>query len=251
MKDPFQIVRHKIDKQQFEVLVKPETVQKYRDGKLGLSNVLFSDVIFKNHSKAEKAKEAELVSAFGTSNVEDCIKVILEKGEFQLTTAERKSKMDAKRLEIINYIHKYYIDPKLKTPHPITRIESALDSLKFRIEADVPAERQVQDIIKKMVEIIPLKKSEVEGMLQIPHAHLGIATGIVHKWCTVQRENYNSTGCVYTVSLVPGDYDAFIADMTNATKGDFAFDIGTENPTSVKAAAAAASSSKNTRGRRK
>lgn len=249
MKDPFQIVRYKVDKQQFEVLVKPETVQKYREGKLGLSNVLFADSIFKNHSKAEKAKEAELQSAFNTSNVEECIKVILEKGEAHLTTAERKAKMDAKRLEIINYIHKYYIDPKSKTPHPVTRIESVLDSLKMRIEPDESAERQAQDIIKKMVEVIPLKKSEVEGMLQVPHAHLGVATGVVHKWCTVLRENYDSKGCVYTVSLVPGDFDTFITDLTNVTKGDFTFDLGTDHPASV--SAASGSSGKSTKGKRK
>lgn len=30
----------------------------------------------------------------------------------------------------MNYIHKYYIDPRAKTPHPPARIENALDELK-------------------------------------------------------------------------------------------------------------------------
>jgi hypothetical protein len=52
------------------------------------------------------------------------------KGELQLTAAERQEKIDKKRKEIVNYIHKYYIDPKTKLPHPVVRIEGAIDEIK-------------------------------------------------------------------------------------------------------------------------
>jgi ribosome maturation protein Sdo1 len=60
MSDQHQLVRYKSGKIQFEVLVKPGTVPKYREGKLGIDNVLFSDIIFKKYSKAEKATPTEL-----------------------------------------------------------------------------------------------------------------------------------------------------------------------------------------------
>eukprot|EP01027_Heterolobosea_sp_BB2_P000660 GEZU01000963.1.p1 GENE.GEZU01000963.1~~GEZU01000963.1.p1 ORF type:complete len:171 (+),score=58.49 GEZU01000963.1:572-1084(+) len=105
------------------------------------------------------------------------------------------------------------------------RIELALDQIKVRIDPDVPAERQAQDIIKKLVAVIPLKRSEVQGTLKVPHAYLGQASGIIRKWCTVGRENYDSHGAVMQVSLVPGDYDAFIMDLNAVTKGDYDFAI--------------------------
>lgn len=42
------------------------------------------------------------------------------KGDYQESTKERKEKVEQKRKEIINYIHKYYIDPKTKVPHPVS-----------------------------------------------------------------------------------------------------------------------------------
>mgnify|MGYP001030765563 FL=1 len=139
---------------------------------------------------------------------------ILNDGELQLTAAERKEKVDKRHREIgmssmmlllmlpprsrarwltrirasVTYINKYYVDPKTKLPHPVTRIENALDSMKvraanpaairrgrdtewafarqYRVDPDTPTERQVLDIMKKLPEYLPVKKQlEIEGQL--------------------------------------------------------------------------------------
>ena len=123
-KTEFQVVRHKHGKAIFEVLTRIGSVTKYRDGKLGFDNVLFgivffvvvvtsdtnisptADEIFTNFHKGEKAKATDLLAAFGTEDVTACLKVIVDKGELQLTTAERREKSDAKKNEVVNYIHK-------------------------------------------------------------------------------------------------------------------------------------------------
>lgn len=38
--------------------------------------------------------------AFGTINIEDCAKVVVEKGELQLSAAERREKVAKKRAEM-------------------------------------------------------------------------------------------------------------------------------------------------------
>ena len=65
------------------------------------------------------AKGEELIGLFGTDNVEECCKQIVEKGDLQLSAAERKQQMDAKKAEIINIVHRNYIDPKTQLPHPV------------------------------------------------------------------------------------------------------------------------------------
>ena len=45
----FQLVRMKSGKQTFEVMTNPGSVNKYRKGELGIDQVLYTDVIFKNH----------------------------------------------------------------------------------------------------------------------------------------------------------------------------------------------------------
>jgi len=225
-----QLVRYKSGKFNFEVLTKVGSVLKYREGKLGWDNVPFADEVFKNFSKAERAKSEELRAAFGTDNIGECMKKIVKEGELQLTTAERKEKVDKKRAEVINYIHKYYTDPKTKLPHPVLRIENALDQLKVKFDPDIPAEKQAMDIVKKLPEILPIKKSQMEGTLKVPHGMVGSVTGIVQKWAQIKKEEYESDGCAYSLVIVPGNYDQFISDLQRVTKGDFQFDIdGVEN----------------------
>jgi len=73
----------------------------------------------------------------------------------------------------VNYIHKYYIDPRTKTPHPVLRIENALEELHITVDPDVPADRQLQEkVLRRLPEVLPIKKSEIEGTLTIPHAFL-------------------------------------------------------------------------------
>jgi len=222
----FQVVRFKSGKLTLEVLTKPGAVTKYRKGQLGLDNVLVSEEIFKQpYNKGEKPKENELKDALGTEVLADCIKLILEKGELQLTAAERREKVDLKKSEIVNYIHKYYIDPRSKTPHPVVRIEAALEEIKAKIDADTPAERQIADILKKLPDVLPIKKCEIRGILTVPNKHVGSVMGVLSKLVSVEKESYNADGCVMTVSLVPGDYDILLSDLQKVTKGEFQFDI--------------------------
>jgi len=88
----------------------------------------------------------------------------------------------------------------------------------------------VQDIVKRLPEVMPIKKVEMVGNLFVPHKFLGQAQGIIHKYGNVSRENYTNEGCAMEISFVPGDYDAIMADLHKATSGTFTFDLpGQEN----------------------
>jgi hypothetical protein len=49
--------------------------------------------------------------------------------------------------------------------------------------------------------------------------------GVVMKYASVGRENWDGDGCSYEVSVVPGDYDALIVELSKVTKGEFQFNI--------------------------
>jgi ribosome maturation protein SDO1 len=224
-KQEFQLVRYKHGGHTFEVLTKPGTVLKYRKGLLGWDNVLVSDEVFKTASKAEKASAADLKEAFGQEDLQATLKTIVEKGELQLTAAERKEFVEKRRAEVVNYIHKYYVDPKTKTPHPVLRIENALEQLKVKIDPDQPLERLLADVTKRLPDVLTIKRQDVEGQLSIPHKHMGAVGGVLSKYCQVKSERYTGEGCEMQVSLVPGDYAALIADLNKLTKGEFQLEI--------------------------
>eukprot|EP01120_Amphizonella_sp_Union-15-10_P012441 TRINITY_DN551_c0_g1_i2.p1 TRINITY_DN551_c0_g1~~TRINITY_DN551_c0_g1_i2.p1 ORF type:complete len:269 (-),score=52.70 TRINITY_DN551_c0_g1_i2:103-873(-) len=225
MADKAQMIKYKSGKITFEIATKKGAALKYRQGTLGYDNVLHSDTVWKNFGKGERASDEELGVAFGNISANDIIKLILEKGELSLSTDERKEMVDQKRREIVNYIHKYYVDPKTRTPHPVTRIDAGLTQIKARIEPDIPADRQAQELIKKLIEVVPLKRSEIQATITVSHQWIGATAGILKKYCVVSSDKYTASGCEYQVTLVPGDYEKLNNELKSATKDNYGFDI--------------------------
>ncbi|KAL0228061.1 hypothetical protein RCL1_004204 [Eukaryota sp. TZLM3-RCL] len=220
------IVRFTHQKVTFEIITKPGSILEYRKGNGSLENCLVADVVFKNATKGDRASDAELLAAFNTTNQQEAIQQIAEKGEVQLTAAERRTYVEQKRRQMIAYVHKNFISPQTNLPHPITRIEAAFDQIHLRIDPFVPAQKQVEDqVLKPIVSIIPLKKSEIVGVVKMPHHHVGRCMAIVHKYATVRKENYTSEGAELDVSVSPGDFDALNADLSNASKGEATFNL--------------------------
>lgn len=219
------MVRLKKGKKTFEILTHHGTVEPFREGKLGWDKVPVADRVFKNSSKGEVFTDAELIEAFETANVEEVMKQIAMKGELQTNAADRAKAVADKRKQIVQYLHKNYLNPKTKKPHPVLDLENALEVVKLRVDPDAPVDAQVKSVFSKLLEIIPLKKSEMEGKLVVPHSVLGQAQGVIRKYCQISSENYTSDGVAMQVSVVPGDYDVFIKELSSVTKGDFQFDV--------------------------
>lgn len=134
-------------------------------GKCDWKEVLFADRVFKNSHKAEVPTDAELIECFETSNIDEVAQMIAKKGELQTTSQDRAKALADKKKQIVNYIGKYYIDPKTKKPHTSINIENAWDSAKLKTDPDKPVEEQVKQGISKLREFIPLKRCEIVSVL--------------------------------------------------------------------------------------
>ena len=101
--------------EKFEVLVKPEAVQKIRDGKeVDLLRELAIDEIFRDAHKGSKASEEKMAEFFGTTDPLAVAKQIIQRGEIQLTTEQRRQMLEAKRRQIVQYIAANAINPQTK-----------------------------------------------------------------------------------------------------------------------------------------
>ncbi len=209
-----------------EILCKPNTINKFREGKLGLDKVLISDEIFKSIQKGNRANVSDLENIFGINNMRECIEIMLQKGEYQVSTEERKEKIAKKRLEVIGYIHRNYVDPKARTAIPISRIESALEEMKAKIDMDTPTDKLLQPILKKLPYLIPMKKQEdVHAILKIPHKFLGQIGGFIKKYCSINSEKYDNYGCIYEITMSIGESDELLSIITKLTQNNYHFDI--------------------------
>lgn len=152
-------VKLKKGKDSFEILCKPATVEPYREARLGIDKCLVVDEVFKNSQKLIKYKESELKQAFGTDDKMEIIKTILSEGTFPLTKDEVNKKITEKRGQTIQYIKKYYHDPRgeVVMPHPETRITGALDTMRYKFDPYETVENQVKEIMKTFPTILPVK----------------------------------------------------------------------------------------------
>jgi len=213
----------------FEIVCKPGAPIEFREGRLDMDNVLETDEIFKDFKKGVRASDAEIELSFNTLDHRQICQTILEQGEIQYTTEERRAFVEKKRNEIVSYIHKYYVDPRTKLPHPRLRIENALEELKFRVDPHMEAKKQAKEIVKSLPEVLPVKKMVMEATVTIPHKFLGQIYG-VFKDLTIVNENYTDTGCIYSVTFVPGDYDTLMADLNSLCHDEFEFSISGAPP---------------------
>src|SRR2546427_347132 len=111
--------------EKFEVLVKPDAVQRIRDGKeVDLLRELAIDEIFKDAHKGSKASEEKMMDFFGTTEPLAVAKQIVQRGEIQLTTEQRRQMLEAKRKQIVQYIAANAINPQTGAPHPRQRSEN-------------------------------------------------------------------------------------------------------------------------------
>ncbi len=75
------VVRLKKGKGHFEVLTHHGAVEQWRAKKLGWDKVCVADAVFKDSKKGERCSDAELVEAFGSSDMATVCQLICEKGE--------------------------------------------------------------------------------------------------------------------------------------------------------------------------
>ena len=145
-----QICVYKKGKHKFEVITKKGQVLKFRDGKIGFTDVLMIDQIFTNSVRGDVANESDLNDVFGTEDMLKCLQEIVKNGELQYSAQERKGFVDEKTKEIVYYINKNYVNPKTKLPHPADRISHCMKECKIRVDPKGDTRRMAEDAVKKM-----------------------------------------------------------------------------------------------------
>lgn len=96
-----------------------------------------------NTSKGQLAKHEDLQKAFGTTDVAEIAKTILDKGELQVGGKEREAELDSLRKEISTGVAERCVDPTTQRPHTVTMIEKALNEIHFNVQPTKAVKSQV------------------------------------------------------------------------------------------------------------
>ena len=187
----------------YEALVDPDLVEEWRDGSssIDLDEFMAMDEIFHDARAGERPTEDALMNAFQTLDVTTILNVILEKGSIQLTTAQRKARVENIRQQIIHHIHSQAIDPRTKSPHPRTRIELALEESKYSVDPFKRLEQQVSDAIAILKPLIPLSFESLRIAFRIPGKAYGSVSQLLRSY--QQKEGWLENGDWACVVEIP------------------------------------------------
>lgn len=222
MSRKFTLARLTIGGEKFEIMVDPDKALHYKLNKqVPLTQILVCDVIFRDVGKGERASEEKIKKIFGTTDPVKIAKIILEKGEVQLTTEQRRKLIEDKKKQIINFISRHCVDPKTNLPHPPLRIEQALTQAKISIDPFKDAEGQAKDVIQTLRAILPLKISSVLLEVKIPARYASLSYGTLKSYGSIKKEQWLPDGSLLaTVEIPAGLQTSFLEKLGNITKGD-------------------------------
>lgn len=210
------IARLKKEGHNFEILVDCNNALALREGKdMDMHDILAAMQVFSDAKKGLAASETAMKQIFGTSDVDEVAKQIIKKGEIQLTQEYREGLREGKRKQVISIIHRNGVDPKTHLPHPPQRIENAFLEAKFHVDEFRPVQEQVQEALKKLRPILPIKFEIKELAIKIPPDYAPKCYSTVKLFGTILREEWQSNGYWVGVVEIPGGMESDFYDKLN------------------------------------
>ncbi len=221
------VVKYSFEGEKFEILVKPDPALDYKLGrKKDLSSVLVSDDIYTDSSKGTKPSTEKLLKAFKTDDSAEIAKKILQKGDLNLTTEQRRKMVEEKKKQLVEFISKTYVDPRTHLPHPPLRIEQAMKDARVSVDPQKSMDEQVKDIVEKLRSIIPLKSENLSLEIIIPAQFASQSYAVLKSVGSLKKEEWQNNGSLKAILEIPAAARPHVIDrLGSITKGSATVEV--------------------------
>ena len=218
------IARIKKGVEEFEIFVDCEKAIQFRDGrdsKESIRDVLVAEYIYKDAKKGLHASEHEMEKFFDTKDILKIAERIVKEGNIQLTKEYRNKLRHEKRKKIVDLIRLNAVDSKTGLPHPIMRVENAMEEARVNIDEFKSAEDQLNDVVEKLRSVLPLKFEFKKFQIRIPAKFAGKCYGVVKRYGKLTSETWENDGSlIVAMEIPPGMSEEFFGQLNNITHGD-------------------------------
>ncbi|VVC01477.1 Ribosome maturation protein SDO1 [uncultured archaeon] len=209
-----------INGERFEVIVDPDLAQQYRKGqKKELNNVLTVEEIFKSFRKGERHTSSALQKAFGTTDMFAIADRIIKNGDMQLTTDQKRRMLEEKKKQVLAILAREAIDPRTGAPHTLMRLEQALEESRVHIDGGKEAAEQMEEVIKALRPIIPLKFEHVRVAAKIGPEYSQRIYGMLKGYGLQKTEWTKDGGIIVVLEMPAGMQGEFYDRLNRATAG--------------------------------
>jgi len=191
--------RIRIKGKHYEINVDLDEALKVKNSQGNVNIALQSQNIFYDLKKGTIASQSDLEEAFGTSDIYEVSKKIITSGEVQKTQEFRDEERDKRVKQVVDLIVRNATDPNGR-PYTPERIKSALGEVHHNFD-NSPAEKQMQAILPKLKEIIPIKVQVKRIKLTIPAQYTGQVYGQIQGY--KESEEWLSNGNLQAILNIP------------------------------------------------
>ncbi len=221
------VVKYSFEGEKFEILVKPDPALDYKLGKRkDISSVLVSEDIYTDSSKGTKPSTEKLLKAFKTADYTEIAQKILQKGDLNLTTEQRRKMVEEKKKQLVEFIAKTYVDPRTHLPHPPLRIEQAMKDARISIDPQKSMDEQVKDIVEKLRSIIPLKSENLTLEIIIPAQFASQSYAVLKSVGSLKKEEWQNNGSLKAILEIPAAARPHVIDrLGSITKGSATVEV--------------------------
>ena len=215
------IVRYSFEGEKFEILVKPDPALEYKLGrKKDVSAILVSDEIYSDSGKGTRASAEKLLKAFQTQDPAAIAEKIMQKGDLNLTTDQRRKMTEEKRKQIVEFISKTYVDPRSHLPHPPLRVEQAMKDARVSVDPQRSVDEQVKGLVEKLRSIIPLKSENMSLEIVVPAQFAAQSYSVLKSVGSLKKEEWQANGSLKAILEIPAAARPTVIDrLGSITKG--------------------------------
>ncbi|MDR3223194.1 MAG: ribosome assembly factor SBDS [Methanobrevibacter sp.] len=210
--------------EKFEILVDPDLAADFRNpnnNSVEVEDILAVEDIFKDAKKGDKASEEGMDKVFQTKDVISVATEILKKGNIQLTAQQKRKMQEEKRLLVINKIARESINPQNGLPHPVNRIENAMNESKIHIDPFKSIDEQIKIVLKAIKLKIPISFEKVKMAVRLPGDVVGNGFSAISKFGQIINEEWQQDGSWIAIVQIPGGLqDDFTSQMEKISGGN-------------------------------
>ena len=202
------VVRYKTKGHRYEIACYKNKVVSWRQGvEQDIDEVLQSRHIFSNVSKGVLAGDELLMADFGTREEQHIAKVILDKGEIQVSEKERAAALDALFRDISVLVADLCVNPDTRRPYPVRMIEQGMRDAHYSIKQHKSAKSQALAVIKLLQQHMPLDRAHMRVVIT---CEIGAGKDMKRRLqpliAAVEEEEWGSAEYRVKVLLSPGNY---------------------------------------------
>jgi ribosome maturation protein SDO1 len=160
----------------FEVACYKNKILNYRQGiETDLSEVLQIDRVFTNVSKGLLAPSKDLLKAFDTDDQEQVCRIILGKGQVQVSDMERNATLENTAREVANMVATKCVHPVSNRPYTTNQIRDAMKKSEFSVQPTRSVKQQFLDCVKAIQEkgVLPIRRAKMELAIIMPDPSIG------------------------------------------------------------------------------